>query len=218
MCSYRLATRGDRVISINQCEFIDSSCERYELNDQLDQLLRQDVEFFDKDGYDLVAIEQLLYKQNGYQIIDILTGPHYCSHWVQIDHEDIFIDHSMILTRCDFIGDCRELIESRLGDNRKLQYFLQVRKKWGVDIDINQFIDGKIYEILHLELDTYDIDEARQIKDNVEKFLAKEDIEHLCGRIMSKYDEWSSIHGYNQNLWKAKYLGFECSEDTRKSI
>ena len=29
---------------------------------------------------------------------------------------------------------------------------------------------------------------------------------------------WSTIHGYNQNLWKAKFLGFDCSEDTRKSI
>jgi len=206
------------MINILPCQFIDSSCTNYEHNGQLEQLLNQEIQYFDKDGYELVQIEQLLYKQNNYQLTDILHKPLYSSHWIQIDHPHIFIDHSMILTRCDFTQNCKELITEECVRNRKLQYLLQVKKKWGVDIDINQFRNGKIYEILHLEYDSYNIEKANELKLKTEQFLLKQDIEHMCDSIMSKYDEWSTIHGYNQNLWKAKFLGFDCSEDTRKSI
>lgn len=177
--------------------------------------------FFDKDGYELTDLEMLLYDYNGFNLESVLNKKLLCKPWIYVDGiSNIDIDHSMILMRCDFQDECRTLLENNVRMNKRLKFLLQCRQKWGVDIDINYIgeVDDKIFEVIHLEYDTYFYNEALDFKCKLEEFFLSCDIEDIAMTIKSKESEWSVLHGYHQNAWKANFLGLEYSEDTRKSI
>ncbi len=124
----------------------------------------------------------------------------------------------MLLNRCDFEGAAREQIISMVPKCRLLNYLLLCKPKWGVDIAIDWIDDNQVIEILHLEYDSYDLSQVLGYKSQIEEFILNHDLVEVANKIISKRDEWSSCTGYHQNLWKAKYLGFDCSENTQKSI
>lgn len=191
------------------CSSIDDLAISYLLND---------IEYFDKDGYELTPLEKYFYHISGFWLNSFLYKQFLGFPWLSLDHNNIFIDHSMALMRCDFTGAARQTIEMLRPKNRKLSYLLQIKRKWGFDIDINCYKDDSIFEVLHLEYDTYEYQQALDIKQELETYFLSCDIDDVAEKIWQKRDTWQKLHGYNQNFWKAKYLGFKFSEDTRKSI
>lgn len=174
--------------------------------------------FYDKDGYELTKIEKAYYKAQGYKLQKCLNKEFLTSPWMTLNHDKLYLEHCMILNRCDFSGYAREQLLAYRPKHRLLNYLLLCRPKWGVDIALDWIDDNGIVEILHLEYDRYNVNEAIEIKSNLENFMLKNDLEDMAKNIIKSRDSWCHLTGYNQNLWKARYLGFKLSEDTQKSI
>jgi len=173
---------------------------------------------YDKDGFDLTDLEKKIYKQNGFKLHKILNRKLLAIPWIKFNkNPKIYVDHSILFMRCDIQDECRQFIENLSVQDKRLIYLINTKKKWGVDIDLNWIENDKIYEIIHLEYDSYYFEEAVEIKEKIERFFDSVDVEDMAKQIISKKSEWESINGLKQNDWKAKYFGFNTSEDTRKS-
>ena len=197
-----------------QAEFFsNASCSQI---DPLD--IEKSIDFYDKDGYNLTELEQAIYAFNGFETSNVLSERILCQEWFSSDDKNIIVDHAYILTRCDFVDTCREVIYDHSIINKKFLYLLQCKRKWGVDIDINYIYNNKIYEVIHLEYDSYNYSEAISQKSYLEEYFASADIHSMAIGLIACEKKWSHLHGYNQNKWKANYFGFAVSEDTRKSI
>lgn len=205
---------------ISNSSFIaDASCSNIV---PYDYIRSRNLQCYDKDGYELTKLEKLYYEAQGYKLNRFLNKHFLGSSWLALSdhfpHPNLYIEHSMLLNRCNFVDKAREQIDKYRHKYRLLNYLMHCKPKWGVDIALDWITDEKIYEIIHLEYDSYNINEAIEKKACVEEFFISHDLEDVARRIISKYDEWSPLTGYHQNYWKAKYLGFSCSEDTQKSI
>lgn len=176
--------------------------------------------FYDKDGYNLNQYEVKLYEANGYIANKFIDDRYILGKtWMTIDyHPNLEIDHCIILERCAIGGPLRSYMQSLSHTYRHFKYLLQSKSKWGVDVDINWVDNDRIYEVIHLEYDTYNYEEALATKGYLENYFTGADLEDMARKIIANERFWSVLHGYDQNRWKAKFFGFEFSEDTRKSI
>lgn len=184
----------------------------------IDCIRNRNLQCYDKDGYELTKLEKLYYEAQGFKLNKFLNKHFLGSSWITLNHDNLYVEHSMLLNRCSFSGWAREQIYKYRPKFKLLNYLLHSKPKWGVDIAIDWITEDKIYEIIHLEYDSYDIQSAYEKKTCVEQFISSNDMVDIAQRIIAKYDEWSHLTGYHQNYWKARYLGFSCSEDTQKSI
>jgi hypothetical protein len=178
------------------------------------------LDCYDKDGFDLTKLEQIVYEQNDYKLHWILNRKLFARPWHIIDsvYPQLYIDHSILLMRCDFIDECYDKISLMAKTDKRALFILKTKKKWGIDIDINWIEDDEIYEIIHLEHDSYDYEDACVIKEKIESYFMLADIADMANKIKKNKDVWSQFNGLRQNDWKAKYFGFNISEDTVKSF
>jgi hypothetical protein len=163
-------------------------------------------------------LEKKIYEQNGFNLYKTLNRKLLATPWIKFKkNPKIYVDHSVLFMRCDIQDECKRFIENLSAIDKRLIYLINTQKKWGVDIDLNWIEENQIYEIIHLEYDSYCFDEAVKIKEKIESFFDSADVEDMARKIISKKSEWQSINGLKQNDWKARYFGFKFSEDTRKS-
>lgn len=181
---------------------------------------QQLFDWYDKDGFDLTVLEQRLYKTR-FSLQHILNRDMLAVQWVVFDDSipsNIYIDHAMLLMRCDVQDTALQQIRECSKEDRRLIYLCNTRKKWGVDIDINWMAeDDNPYEVIHLEYDTYDYDEACEIQYNLEEYFRDADLENMAEKIIKAKDHWQHLNGLKQNDWKAQFFGFSIAEDTKKS-
>lgn len=178
--------------------------------------------FFDKDGFELCEAEQLFYEDNSIPLSRCLN--HYCSQqdWLKEQQltSNVFVDHSIILHRCDFTDQARQQLESLREIVPQAQWLLQAKQKWGFDIAIDAATDdGTMYEVLHIEFDDYDSDQFQEKLCMVEEQLLSIDWSMAAQLINQQKDKWEHLHGFAQNHWKANYLiGWEQAEYTEKAF
>lgn len=202
--------------SIANCDFIDNATCKTRV--PIEWLRNKYVEHYDKDGYELTGLEKQLYKCQGFKLINVLNKKLLASEWITIEDDHLYLEHCMILNRCDFSGAALDQLITASKSSRLIKYLLSCKRKWGIDIALDYIGDEDLFEVFHFEFDSYDINEAREFKKKVEDFVVNNDLHDVATRIKDKRDEWSKYEGYHQNLWKAKYLGFDYSERTQKSI
>lgn len=174
---------------------------------------------YDKDGFDLTPLEQAIYKANGYDLYHILNRDMLARPWLdnQSLPTNIYIDHCVLFMRCCIEGECKTQINKLINEDRRLLYLLKTRQKWGIDIDINWIEGDKAYEIIHIELDSYEYEEAVEIKNTVEEYFNNADLTYMAQKIIDNESLWSKYNGLSQNDWKARYFGFNFAEETKKS-
>jgi hypothetical protein len=173
---------------------------------------------YDKDGYELTQLEKQLYKCQGLKLSTVLNKRLLASEWMYLEDDNLYLEHCMILSRCDFVGAALSQLTEACRNHRLIRYLLGCRRKWGLDVALDYIGCDGVFEVLHFEFDSYELDVALEYKAKVEEFMLGSDLNDIATQIKNKWDEWSKLEGYNQNLWKAKYLGFDCSERTQKSI
>lgn len=183
------------------------------------RLFSKSADYFDKDGFELTEIEQEFYMCNGYTVSNILNHRCFQQPWFRINSDDGFIlDHSIVLHRCDFTDAAREQLLQFQQQIPKLTYLMQCKQKWGLDFCLDYF-DGKdMYEVIHTETDFFTLEECTAYKENIEKFVLATDWKNAAKRLISKKDEWSSLVGFAQNDWKARFFGFPKAELTHKAL
>lgn len=187
-----------------------------------DVLRTASADYFDKDGFELTKLEQGYYWVNGYPL-DHHTLNHVCFDdrwmWLRSDAPKGFIvDHCILLHRCDFTESAREQLHSFKREIPKISYLLQCKQKWGLDLALDYFDGDNMYEIIHIEQDFHTSEECTAYKENIEKFVLATDWEDAAKRLITKKDEWSSLVGFAQNDWKARFFGFPKAELTHKAL
>lgn len=186
------------------------------------RLFAHSVDYFDKDGFELTQVEQDYYWTNNH-VVDNVTLNHSCldNKWMWLNNDapkGFIIDHCILLHRCDFTGAAREQLLTYKPEKPKLSYLLNCKRKWGLDLALEYFDGEDMYEVLHIEQDFHTSEECTAYKENIEKFVLAIDWEDAAKRMISKKDEWSSLVGFAQNDWKARFFGFPKAELTHKAL
>jgi hypothetical protein len=76
-----------------------------------------------------------------------------------------------------------------------------------------------MFEVIHIEYDSYDYDEFRDTMMYIEYRFFIMDWQLAAQKIWSLRDKWQHLKGFEQNHWKANYLiGWDKAEYTEKSV
>lgn len=175
------------------------------------------ADYFDKDGFELTLLEQEYYRAQGLPFGYQLNHRVCELPWIESGHTNLSVDHSMLIHRCDFQGFARQQIEKHLEENYKLNWLLNCRKKWGIDISLDWIDEDHNYEIVHIEFDTYNYSQALSNKARVEEWVRDEDWIYAAAVIWKRREEWQHLRGFDQNNWKARYFGWPKAELVEKS-
>jgi hypothetical protein len=180
------------------------------------------MRYFDKEGYEVNALEQLYYIQNAVPLGRHLN--HTCCQmdWVVSPEEPVtgpFFDHCMILMRWDYQEQAREQITAHATARPVLNKLLKIRPKWGVDASLDYlYEDGEIMEMFHIETDRYNLEEIVEVKRRVEQLLFNTDWHDAAKAIRRQEDKWRGLNADDQGDWKCQFFGLGRSYDNLKVL
>jgi hypothetical protein len=186
------------------------------------EVLKTDMSYFDKEGYEVNKLELKYYRQNHVPLGNHLL--HTCCQidWIVSDLEPKhgpFFDHCMLVMRWDYQGAAREQIARYVKDRPVLNKLLKVKPKWGIDSSLDyMYKDGEIMEMFHIEADRNDVDAINELKAEVEKLLLNTDWDDAAQAIRKREDEWRHLNADDQGDWKCRYFGLERSYDNIKVL
>jgi hypothetical protein len=206
------------LFNINSVNFIENSTCDVSIDNSL--LTAENLQYYDKDGYDLTPLELSYYRAKNYPLNKFLRIECFQQPFINLKFKDygLYLEHSMLQHRCDFTGEAKEQLLKYLPNNKLLYYPLSCCRKWGYDFALDLINDRGIMEVLHVEIDTYNYNEACRSKEDFEKFVLKTDWEDAAEQIWKNREYWMHLEGFAQNDWKARFFGFTKAERTQKSI
>jgi len=199
------------------CTVSDPHCRK-----SVDNLEYNDFLCYDVDGFELSVAEQKYYRAMNYPI-DYPILNHVCwqEPWFELeqDVEGLLLHHSMILHRCDYVGEAKEQLESLQATIPWANQLLKTRIKWGFDFDLYGVADdGTVFEVLHIEYDNTDYDDYSNHLRSFEFTIRHKDWQDAARSVWSFKDQWQHLKGFEQNHWKAKFLiGWDKAEVIEKA-
>lgn len=184
------------------------------------RLFSKSVDYFDKDRFELTELECEYYFVNGYNISNTLNHRGYQQPWLVLNdiNDDFYLDHSTVFHRCNYTEDAYRQLLLFQPKLPKLTYLIQCKQKWGVDFCLDYFTGEEMHEVIHIESDFFTLEECTAYKENIEKFVLATDWKDAAKRLIAKKDHWSSLIGFAQNDWKARFFGFPKAELTHKAL
>lgn len=185
---------------------------------------RNPFKYFDKDGFDLNDFEHGLYLINGIKVNECLNRRAAQYQWFHNPFgaaPGVNIDHSLFMIRYGYAGALRHQIEQWADDRPLLAKLLQIKPKWGLDIDIEYvFADGYVMDLLHIEEDFHDYDEFMTRKLYLETFVQElgRNFDVLAAHLRRRQNEWIGMTADDQNNYRARLFGFDGAYKTYKVI
>jgi hypothetical protein len=173
---------------------------------------------FDNDGFQLNRLEQLYYEAQGIDTPECLgvRAAHY--NWFSIIEPGPFIiDHSLLITRCTYVGRAREQLERMSKLFPYLQKYLLLKSKWGFDFAL-EYAGEEYIEVLHIEQDFDSYREAMLQKELFEERVFSEHWHLFVKELLSRKSIWEPLQGMARNDWKARFWGFDKAERTLKAF
>ena len=181
-----------------------------------------DFLYYDKDGFELNKAEQKFYRANQFPVIDCLNHLCWQEPWFELEHDrkKLILDHSMFLCRASYEGSARDQLLDLKSTIPTADLLLRTRQKWGFDFALDAVADdGTVYEVVHVEFDSYNYDSFKTRMMLFEWAVRHTDWSDAADRIWDHRDKWQNLKGFDQNHWKAKFLlGWHRSEYTEKSF
>lgn len=184
-------------------------------DDQFQKLLF--AENFDKDGYELNALEQAYHIANGVPLSNHL-GHCSCSQpwiiqlkdhgYIKLDRGCIRLDHSFCSVRYSYRGAAREQLETNLQHNPNLAKLLNIRAKYGLDVSIDFVSPNMCFELLHIEVDEFEIGEIYKTIDILENRILKFDFLAFADKLNECRSVWYSLSSDKQSDYKAHLFGW----------
>ena len=185
-----------------------------------DQLLTaDDFKYYDKDGFELCAAEHAFYTANTIRLNSCLNHSCCQQDWLDIQSNKVSVDHALLLHRFDYTGDAREQLTEIAETIPQAKWLLQTTKKWGFDLAIDgQSHDGWMFEVVHIEYDSIDLDHFKEKLQLTREHIERIDWEKAAAQVWLHRDSWMHLKGFHRNHWKAKYLfGWDKAEYTEKT-
>jgi len=175
--------------------------------------------FFDREGYELNAIEKEFYCANKIPIIveerqtrrvpdDALKVQ--LQHWYseKQPHPNLLIDHAHILHRLAYKGEALEMIKQKAKEYPHLWRMVHMKPKYGADFAIDWVDENQAVEIFHFELDARNYEEFLLNLQKLESFIDGTDWENQSKLLLDKKSEWKHLNEYDQAVYKANFFGF----------
>lgn len=178
----------------------------------------RNISCFDNDGFELSLLEQLFYEANNYPLFDFLNHNCFQVKWFDLDDKRFFLDHSLLLERKDFSDEAKEQLESYSKKYPQLLKYLNLKPKWGIDFALEYYNDVDYYEVLHIEYDYDNYQDAVDAKEKFQTKLLNTDWNDFLSTLIKKKEEWVNLKGFQQNDYKARLWGLPKAEDTLKSF
>jgi hypothetical protein len=186
----------------------------------LENSFNWDLDFFDREGYQLNSIEKEYHLKNQ---IDIFTQDRIArrvsgnalnavmQHWYiqKHKHPNIFIDHAHILHRFAFSGDALTQLIEMSAQYPKLQKMINIKPKYGLDFAIDWIDKSQIIEIFHIELDCRDYHVFVDVVEKLQNFIEHVDWESKASELILHKLEWIDLNEYEQSIYKAKLYGLD---------
>ena len=175
------------------------------------------VMYFDNDGFELTALEQIFYEGQGIPTNNILN--HNCDQrvWIKGGNDEFKIDHCLLLQRWEFTGEARWQINEHKQKFPQLLKFLKIIPKWGLDFALDYYSDNDAVEVIHIENDYRSYEEACEAKRQIENQILNTDWDDFTRNIINQKEQWIGLTGFAQNDWKAVYWGMNKAEVTQKA-
>jgi hypothetical protein len=173
---------------------------------------------FDNDGFQLNRLEQLYYEAQGIDIPECLGVRAAQYNWFDVIEPGKFIiDHSLLITRCAYVGRAREQLERMSRVYPYLKKYLLLKPKWGFDFAL-EYAGDEYLEVLHIEQDFDSYREALERKKHFEELVFYEDWEMFAAELVKHKAFWEPLQGMERNDWKARFWGFDKAERTLKAF
>ncbi len=173
--------------------------------------LKEDIDLFDQNGYDLTIIEQHFARSNN-------TKYTWHREHIRCIKQDWFtqedriegsiLNHSNLFERKGYAGDALKQLEYWAKELPLVYKIIAMRPKWGLDFSMD-YVDrkGNSFEVLHWEWDSFDYAEISAIKDIVEPILLAIDWQDAAQNLLKYKSEWHHLDFFSQSDWKCNYFG-----------
>lgn len=176
---------------------------------------------FDKDGYEVpTPLESLHYEANGIELnrqIQYHIAPVQEWYWDSESSENgLVLDHCMLLTRYAFAGAAREQILEISRHRPILQKLLNIKPKWGIDFSLDYVTRDLVMEVIHIEQDFDNLDEANNAKERLEEIIENTDWYDGAMRLYSRREEWINLSSDDHSDYKAQFFGWHRAFDNKK--
>ena len=173
--------------------------------------LKEDIDLFDQNGYDLTVIEQHFARSN---------NARYTWHrehircikqdWFTQDNciEGAVLNHSNLFERKGYTGPALDQLKYWAKTLPLVYKVAALRPKWGLDFSMD-YVDrkGNAFEVLHWEWDSFDYIEVECIRKIIEPRLLEIDWDDAAQEILKHKDQWHHLDFFAQSDWKCRYFG-----------
>ena len=169
----------------------------------VDNLSKEDFQYYDKDGFELNQAEQKFYAAMGYPIdYPCLNHRCYQEPWFRLESEELglILDHSLILHRCNYTGAASEQLQELKSTVPTAGYLLNTKSKWGFDFALDAVSeDGTVFEVLHIEFDSNDYEYFKTRLIMMEYTIRHTDWVDAARRVWAERLQWQYLKGFKQN-------------------
>jgi hypothetical protein len=176
---------------------------------------------FDKDGYEIPApLECEYYKANNVELnleIQYHIAPVKPWYIDETDSErDLVLDHCMLLQRYAFAGEAREQLESLIDRRPVVQKLLGIKPKWGIDFSLDYVSKDIVMEVIHIEQDFFNLEEAQEAKMKLENIIENTDWMDGAKQLIKRKAEWENLSSDDHSDYKAQFFGWHRAFDNLK--
>lgn len=165
-----------------------------------DEFLTCQLSQFDREGYELLPIEQEYYKAENYLLHkeNVLAhesgqgeaGWHaILNSWItQTEkHPNLYLDHSLVVHRLGFGGEALQQIEYYSKQRPELQKLIHTKTKWGHDFCLDWIDEDGVTEIIHWEWDFRSFEDYTNHRIQMEELVYNTDWISHSAKIIAKY-------------------------------
>jgi len=204
------------MLKITNNKFDENLLLKRKINNKL--FTKENLMYFDNDGFELSNLEKEYYKANKVSLTDCLNHQADQKIWFECEDENFCLDHSLLLQRRELDDEAKEQLSKNSLVFPQCKKYLNLRRKWGLDFALEYYKDDIILEVLHIENDYRNYDEALDDKENLEKKILSTDWQDFVNKIQEYKYEWNNLSVIKQNDWKATYWGMPKAETTFKAF
>lgn len=138
----------------------------------------------------------------------LFIDPYYPLQFIPTKKSGAVLNHSYLLERKGYTGEALEQLKRWANVEPMLHKLINIRPKWGLDFSID-YVDfrGNVFEIFHYEWDTFDYQDAIEMKNRVEKVIEDTNWDRAASELLNRKSEWINLPFFEQSDWKCNYFG-----------